>query len=68
MGDIVEFKPKSKNPKAPKRKALKSNEVEIIGFLTVDNRDLWIRKKEDIEKIIAFIAKNKITIFEGEED
>lgn len=66
MGDIVEFKPKSQNPKAPQKKPLKVDEVQIIGFMTDDDRDLWIRKSEDIAKVIAFIAKNNITIFEGE--
>lgn len=36
--------------------------VELIGFLTADDRDLWIDDPQDIAAIMAFIRAQNIQI------
>lgn len=56
---VVEFPNKSR-----KRNPLKANEIEQIGFLTKNGRDLWIQNPDDIVKIMQFIVREKIQIYE----
>lgn len=49
-----------------KRKPLPFQDVETIGFLTVNDRDLFISDSESIRKIMSFIVREKITILEEE--
>ena len=66
MGKILVFPPKSteKPKKLGRLKGLKAEDVQLIGFLTEDNRDLWIDNPADIERIINFIIKKHIIISE----
>lgn len=57
MSDILKFPSKKREPLAAKN-------VELIGFVTKDDRDLFIDKPADIAKIIAFIQREKIIITE----
>ncbi len=66
MGDVVQFTPKPKNPKSNVGKPLTAEDIDVIGFLTKDDRSIWIKNKVDIAKILIFITRNNITIFEGE--
>lgn len=47
------------------RKRLHAHEVEVIGFLTFDDRDLYIEDPADIERIMKFIALSGIKITIG---
>lgn len=62
MSDKVITFPSKQAPK--KSKPLNIHEIEQIGFLTVDDRDLWVVDPEDLEKIMRFIIKEKIKIIE----
>lgn len=44
----------------PRRPA--ASPVELIGFLTADDRDLWIDDPQDIAAIMAFIRAQNIKI------
>jgi hypothetical protein len=59
---VIEF-PQKKDPQ--KRLPMSAKDVTLIGFLTVDDRDLWIDDKASIAQIISFIAQNKIKIYES---
>ena len=50
-----------------KKKPLNITSVEQIGFLTTDDRDLWINDPADVLKIMRFIIKEKISIKESNE-
>lgn len=52
--------------KNQKKRPLNIKEVETIGLLTTDDRDLWISDKAAIARIFAFIVREKITIIEGD--
>lgn len=46
------------SPPKPEIKApLSITDVENIGFLTKTDRDLWVKRPEDIIKIMMFIVK-----------
>ena len=49
---------------AKKKRTLKTTDIELIGFLTVDDRDLWISDQGDVARIIAFIIRSGIKINE----
>ncbi len=51
-------------PVKPKRKPFSAKDVDTIGILTKDDRDLYIENKDDISKLISFIIREKITIYE----
>lgn len=51
-------------PKKPVRKKLSSTDVEKIAFVTADKRTLYIEDQEAIVAMMAFVVRNKITIFE----
>ncbi len=54
-------------PVKPSRLPLATSDVEVIGFLTKDDRDVYIKKREDIVKLMAFIKQNKITLYENDD-
>lgn len=58
---VVPFPGKNK-----KKKSLNIAEIETIGLLTTDDRDLWISDKAAIARIFAFIIREKIIIYEGD--
>lgn len=58
---IVPFRPKEK-PKS----GVPIMDVEQIGFLTIDDRDLWVDNPTDVLKIMRFIVKEKIKITEDQ--
>ena len=58
MDKVLEF------PREKQRRLISANDVETIGFLTADDRNLHISDPEDIVRIMAFIVQNKIKIFE----
>ncbi len=60
---IVKFPMK----KGSKKKPLNSKDIESIGFLTIDDRDLFIKDPASIMKIISFIIREKILILEDSE-
>ena len=68
MGDVVEFKAKtkSKDPKNNVGKPLTAEDIDVVGFLTKDDRNIWIKDKKDLAKLLLLITRNNITIFEGE--
>ncbi len=39
-------------------------DVENIGFLVTSDRDLWVKRPEDVLKIMRFIIQEKISIIE----
>ena len=65
MTDNVVHLFKSKEPK--KRKSIDIRDVETIGFLNKQDRELWISNPEDIKKIMRFILQEKIQIFEDKD-
>lgn len=58
---IVKFPSKSKTQI---REPLNIMNVENIGFLVKDDRDIWVKRPEDIMKIMRFIVKEKIMLIE----
>lgn len=66
MSDILIFKSKQKKEIKENKKDLflRAKDVEMIGFINYDDRSLFIKNRDDIAKIIAFISQNKITIME----
>lgn len=48
------------------REPLQISTVEMIGFQTSDDRDLWISDPVLIQKIMMFIIREKIPITEEE--
>ncbi len=61
MANVTNFPPE----KILKKKPISVSDIEQVGFLTSTDRDLWIRDKKDIAKIIAFLNREKITIYEA---
>lgn len=68
MGEVVDFKPNKDNkkypPPPPEERFLKAEETEVVAFFTGGERNLWVKKPEDIARIISFIARSNIIIFE----
>ncbi len=64
---IVDFPVKLPQPPDIK-KGVCVMDVENIGFLTRDDRDIWIKNKKDIVKIMRFIIDQKITLMEGKKN
>lgn len=61
MDKVVPFPQK---PKPEIKAPLSITDVENIGFLTKTDRDLWVKRPEDIMKIMLFIVKEKIALIE----
>lgn len=59
MGEVRQF-PENKK----KRKPINIKSIEQLGFLNKEDRDLWITDEKDLMKIMQFIIKEKITIYE----
>lgn len=64
MSEVIRFP--SKKPSKIK-KTVNVMDVETIGFLTKDDRDIFIVNKEDIKKIMRFIISEKIALVEDED-
>lgn len=63
MADIIHFP----SPPAPViKEPLNIMDVQDIGFVTRDERNLWIKREQDIIKIMRFIIQEKIAIVEEE--
>ena len=58
MADVIKF------PENGKKKPVSAKDITTVGFLTIDDRDLWIQDAGDIAKLISFIVREKITIYE----
>lgn len=61
MTDILKFPGENK-----RRSPLSVENIEIIGFVTKDDRDLYIDDPAGIAKIIALIKREKIKILEDD--
>lgn len=66
MDKILEFPAQIPSPKPEIKKPLNILDVENIGFLVKDDRSLWIKRPEDMLKIMRFIIQEKIAIIEEE--
>lgn len=65
MADILDFKNNKKNPVINEEKTqISSENVELIGFLTYDDRSIGIKNRKDIKAIMLFIQKMKIELNE----
>ena len=64
--EITALLDKSKKARTDKEsgRVLSSKDIKIIGFLTEENRDLYIKDPVSINKIILFCKNNGITISE----
>jgi len=58
--NVTQFPNKKKD-----MKVLSASDVDFIGFITDDERDLYIEDPADIERIMKFIAQAGIKITIG---
>ena len=53
-------------PKPEIKPPLSIMDVEQIGFLSITDRNLWVKNPKDIIRIMKFIIQEKIPIIEEE--
>lgn len=64
-GDVIPFRPKPPPPPPKDKRVLKTEEIDVIGFLRGDDTDFYISDRADIAKVFAFIARSGIKIYYG---